>query len=224
MTANNREQAALNAYLHLLEGKGATGDHLTQRRALAMCLIPLLEQQPLDGSLYREHVEQVLQQMDKALWPAFLAAAREYYYFWTGDIKTIAAMHSSGGYDIAPPACDVPAENLRTLWESLDRETFEVAEIWPLKAYASALREEGSDKTVIDTRCKLVKLLLVRLRDAGEKDAAHYRVAVDSTVPLFAMKETRQLFLVVVREFFYFWIGDPDAPSRIVLDMQQAEI
>ena len=30
------------------------------------------------------------------------------------------------------------------------------------------------------------------------------------------------LFLIVVREFYYFWIGDPAAPSRILLDPSHA--
>lgn len=221
MNIQDREQQALDAYLRLLQSKGAGPDGLVHRKALLLGLMAALAGQPLDGALYREQVEQALQQTEKGLWPAFLAVAREYYYFWYQDIKAIAAMHANGGYDTTLLAAQPVVEDLRTVWESLDREQFSIAETWPLKAYASALREEGADKAVVETRCKLVKLLLVRLRDTAEKDAARYRNAVDSTVPLFAMKETRQLFLIVVREFFYFWIGDPEAPSQIVLDVAQ---
>ena len=31
------------------------------------------------------------------------------------------------------------------------------------------------------------------------------------------MRDTRQFFLLVAREFYYFWIGDPDAANYIVL-------
>jgi hypothetical protein len=61
-----------------------------------------------------------------------------------------------------------------------------------------------------------VKLLLVRLKDAPDKSHRIYRIAVDATIPLFTMKETRKLFLTVVREFYYFWIGDPEAASYIL--------
>ena len=78
---------------------------------------------------------------------------------------------------------------------------------------------------MVETHSKLVKLLMVRRRTAGSgaRDAHSYRVAVDSTIPLFALQETRLLFLIVVREFYYFWIGDPEAAGHIMLDAQEAE-
>lgn len=224
MTNTNREQDACNAYLRFLESKGAAADNLAQRRELLLQLLPLLAHLPLDGNAYREQIESVLQQLARPVWPAFLAVAREYYYFWAGDIKAIATMHAGGGYAITAPPEQVPQEDLRALWNSIDQEKFELAETWPLKAYASALRDEGAEKAVVETRTKLVKLLLLRLRATQAKEENLYRIAVDATIPLFAMKETRLLFLIVVREFYYFWIGDPEAASHLVLDMQQTEI
>jgi hypothetical protein len=223
MTQTNREQDAFNAYLRLLESKGATPENLAQRRGLLLQLVLLLAGQPMDGNAYRDQVENVLQQLDRTSWPAFLTVAREYYYFWASDIKSIAAMHAGGGYDVAHLPDYVPLEGLQSLWNSIDQEKFELAETWPLKAYASALRDEGADKPVVETRSKLVKLLLLRLRTGQAKEANLYRIAVDTTTPLFALKETRWLFLIVVREFYYFWIGDPEAASHIVLDAPETE-
>lgn len=222
MTQNSREQDASNAYLRLLEGKGATPDNLAQRRALLAGLLPLLAGQPTDGNIYREQIENALDRTERTVWPAFLTVAREYYYFWASDIKSIAAMHAGGGYPVGQLQDNVPLENLRSLWNSIDQEKFELAETWPLKAYASALRDEGADKSVVETRTKLVKLLLVRLRTVKAREVNHYRMAVDAAIPLFAMRETRMLFLIVVREFYYFWVGDPEAASHLVLDVQQA--
>jgi hypothetical protein len=213
-----RETDALNAYLRLLEGKGAEPAALQQRKALALHLIPLLMQQPMEGDYYRACVEKVLPGLDHQLRPAFLAVAREYFHFWVGDIKSIAIMNASNGYDISAIAAAVPADDLKAMWASLDQERFGITETWAIKAYASALRGEGADKSVVDTRVKLVKLLLTRLRDVHEKDARSYRAAVDSTSALFGTNETRQLYLIVVREFFYFWTGDPDAGQHILLD------
>lgn len=223
MTVPEREQEAANAYLRLLQGKGANAEVLVRRQALLSVLMPLLAGQQRDGNVYRDQVELALQQLERSLWPALLSVAREYFYFWVGDFKTIAAMNSGGGFDLDAPPASVPLADLRALWDSLDQERFELAETWPLKAYASALRDEGADKAVVETRSKLVKLLLVRLRTVKGKEASQYRIGVDSTVPLFTMQETRLLFLIVVREFYYFWIGDPDAPSYIALDIQQTE-
>ena len=68
---------------------------------------------------------------------------------------------------------------------------------------------------------RLLLLLLLRLRCLTEKNARSYRTAVNATLPLFELRETRLLFLIVVREFFYFWIGDPEAPSHLILDEMQ---
>jgi hypothetical protein len=78
------------------------------------------------------------------------------------------------------------------------------------------LRFENADQTLIDTRLKLAKILLVRLRDAPDKNNKVYRTTVDATLPLFEVKKNRRLFLVVVREFFHFWAGNPDAEKFVL--------
>ena len=212
----NREQEALGAYLKLLQSKGANDALLKRRETFLSGLITALAGKPNDGSVYRQVVEQLLDQADKRDWSFCLATARQYFPFWVNDIKAIAALNAEAGFDIESMQWQ-PAEcNLKTLWTTLDQEKFGVAETWPLKAYTLALRQEGAEQSLVDMRVKLVKLLLVRLRDAPDKNHWIYRIAVDSTLPLFTMKETRKLFLTVVREFYYFWIGDPEAASHIL--------
>jgi hypothetical protein len=215
---DNREKEALAAYLKLLQHKGADGGLLKRREAFLSRLIAALSDKPAEGSVYREAVEAVLEDTPTSDWPVFLAIAREYYPFWISDIKAIAALNSEAGFNVEPVQWQ-PAEcNLKTLWAMLDKEKLSVAETWPLKGYMMALRQEGAEQSLVDTRAKLVKLLLVRLKDAPDKNSRTYRIAVDATLPLFTMKETRKLFLTVVREFYYFWIGDPDATSYILSD------
>lgn len=217
MIEHKREMEALHTYLRLLAGKGANADDLSLRQALAELLLPFLSSQPLDGKIYRQQVELVLARIDKQQWPAFLAVAREYFYFWMDDIKGVAALNAVGGFDLKLPSTQAGSESLKTLWQSLEGETFSVAENWPIKAYLSALRIEGVEKDVIEIRTRLAKLLMVRLRELNEKDSLAYRGVVDSMLPLFEMRETRCLFQLVVREFYYFWIGDPEASSHLVL-------
>lgn len=212
----NREQEALGAYLKLLRNKGANDALLKRREAFLSKLIAALEGKPNDSHIYRQAIEQLLDQADKSDWPFYLAVAREYFPFWTNDIKAIAALNAEAGFDVEPVQWQPLECNLKTLWAMLDQEKFSVAETWPLKAYTLALRQEGAEQSLVDTRVKLVKLLLVRLKDAPDKNHRIYRIAVDSTLPLFTMKETRKLFLTVVREFYYFWIGDPEAASHIL--------
>lgn len=211
-----REQEALHAYLNLLQNKGADEASLAQRRQFLTELMPMLGDVANEGMSYRDAVENLLDGMDKADWPFGLAVAREYFPFWTSDIKAIAALNAEAAFDPEPLQWQPLECNLKTLWHTLDKEQFSVVETWPIKAYTLALRQEGATQALVDTRVKLVKLLLVRLKDAPDKNQKIYRIAVDATVPLFDMKQTRRLFLAVVREFYYFWIGDPDAINYIL--------
>lgn len=218
MTAPDREQKALDAYLKLMQNRGAGEENLAQRRGLLEKLLPMLSGVPAEGGFYRDAIDDAISRINRNDWPFFLALTREYYHFWVDDFKAIAALHASGGFEVEPPAPALLEEKLKQVWQRLDTEKFSVPEMWPLKAYMAALREEGAEKSVVETRQKLVKLLLIQLREVNEKNGKTYRAAVESMLPLFVMKETRLLFLAVVREFFYFWMGDPEAASHITLE------
>jgi len=217
MANTDREFVALNAYLKLMSNKGADDANIARRKEFLLRLIPLLAGKALQVEIYRTHVDQLLKLSDKTLHPFFMGVAHEYQRFWINDIKAIAALHSSGGFNVAPKVAPVPIESLETLWKTVEKEQFSVTEKWPLKAYASALREEGASQDVVETRSRLVKLLLLRLREVDGKDGDHYRAAAHALLPLFELKDTRSMFLAVVREFYYFWIGDPNAVKFIIM-------
>ncbi|MDP2248440.1 MAG: hypothetical protein Q8J65_09940 [Nitrosomonadales bacterium] len=213
----NREQEALTAYLKLLKNKGADEASLNKRQDFLMRLFPLIQKIESDGLAYRESVEHLLDSVDRLEWPFSLAVAREYFHFWIKDFKSIAALNADAGFDVNPIRWQPVDLDLKALWKTLDSAKFVTAENWPLKAYNLALRQAGAELVLVETRTKLVKILLIRLREAPQKSSKHYRVAVDSTVPLFEKNDTRRLFFAVVREFYYFWIGDPDAADRVTL-------
>ena len=52
---------------------------------------------------------------------------------------------------------------LKALTDSLETEKFETSETWPLKAYTQALRFEGAELSLVDTRIKLAKIMLLSL-------------------------------------------------------------
>ena len=106
--------------------------------------------------------------------------------------------------------------SLSGIWKTIDQEKFSTTDSWALKAYSKALRNENAEQMLIDTRVKLAKILLVRLKDAPDKSNKVYRTTVDATLPLFEVKKNRRLFLVVVREFFHFWSGNPEAEKYIL--------
>lgn len=215
MMSENREQEALGVYLKLLKNKGADEVALKKRQAFLDRLFPAIQDVAYEGAAYREAVERVLNGIDKLEWPFSLAVAREYFDFWIKDFKSIAALNADARFEVNPIDWQPVDLDIKAVWKTLDKAKFDTVENWPIKAYSQALRQAGAEQGLVDTRVKLVKLLLVRLREAPQKSSKHYRISVDATVPLFEKNDTRRLFFAVVREFYYFWIGDPDAASHV---------
>ena len=213
--SNQRETDALSAYLTYLSNKGVPTAEMQQREEFLNILTPKLEGVTHNGAFYRDAVESLETKHPKLNWAVFLPVAREFFLFWMDDFKAIASLSPESAFD--PKAVIwVPADcDLQQLWLSLDKEKFSMTESWPIKGYAKALKDAGATPAVIEARVKLAKLLLLRIRSAPDVDAKYYRICVDTTAPLFTMKETRRLFLVVVREFYYFWAGSPDAEKFV---------
>ena len=216
MSIQEREQTALEVYLKLLKSKGFGPETFVQRINFLNKLMPFLADKPLDGGEYRLALEDFMDDVAETDWPESLVIAREYYPFWCGDLKAVSNLSKSVQKDSLPIDWKPIEVALATLWHSVDQEKFGTTDSWALKAYSKALRNENAEQTLIDTRLKLAKILLVRLRDAPERDNRSYRTTVDATLPLFEVRKNRRLFLVVVREFFYFWSGNPEAEKFVL--------
>jgi hypothetical protein len=211
MTFLRRQQTSLDAYLNLLENKGADADNLARRRDLLEKLLPFLAKKPVKSEYFRNAVDEALTEIDKNDWPFFLAIVRDFHYFWINDFKAIAALQKSGGLHVSPELPQTPEGSLKNLWEQLSKEKFSITEKWPLNAYKHALKNEGLENEAVEVRVKMAQLLLLQLRKVDGKSGTVYRLAVESMLPVFLKKETSELFLWVVREFFHFWLGDPNA-------------
>lgn len=212
------EKEAISAYLKLLQAKGAASNVLHRRALFLDKLSTQLTGKTRDSFEYRTVIEEVMETIPADDWYESLTAAREFYPFWLKDIKAIAALNINPGFDINPAQWKPDQTTLKTLTDRLVTEKFDTSENWPLKAYAQALRYEGAEQSTVDTRVKLAKIILMRLRSAPEKNNKAYRITVDQTLPLFNIKQNRCLFLVVVREFYHFWSGNPDAANMVLQD------
>lgn len=211
-----REQQALEVYFKLLTAKGFGPETFVQRISFLNKLLPLLADKNPNGGEYRLAIELMMDSIAESDWPESLIIAREYYPFWIDDLKAVAQFCKSATKDQLPIEWKPVEVSLSSLWHNVDQEKFSTTDSWALKAYTKALRNENAEQTLIDTRLKLAKVLLVRLRDAPDKSNKIYRTTVDATLPLFEVKKNRRLFLVVVREFFHFWSGNPDAEKYIL--------
>ncbi len=213
-----REKEAISAYLKLLQAKGASNAVLHRRASFLENLSPDLANLVLNGNEYRTFIENIMDTIQADEWHENLTAAREFYPFWIKDIKAITTLNINQGFETNLLQWKPDHATLKSLIDGLQTEKFEMTENWPLKAYTQTLRSEGAEQELVDTRVKLAKIILIRLRNAPEKTHKSYRAAIDLTLPLFNIKQNRKLFLVVVREFYYFWSGNPNAASMVLKD------
>lgn len=220
----DREQEAINAYFKILRHKGAQDSSLKRRIEFLNKLVAELKGVPHEGTDYRLAVNRLMDREPGDDWPYNLTIVRQYYPFWKKDMKSIAALNSGSMFEIE--AIDWRPANvaLNVLWDNVDSIKLELTESWPLKAYIQALKDEGSLPDLVETRAKLAKILLARLKDAPVRDEKIYRLAVDATLPLFSLMQNRRLFQVVVREFFYFWEGHPEAASYVLKETRSAAV
>lgn len=218
MTFLRRQQTSLEAYLKLMESKGADPANITRRRELLEKLLPFLAKKPVRGEYYRNAIDESMALIDKSDWPFFLTIVRDFYHFWVNDFKAIAALHKSGSFSLAIELPKTPEGSLKELWAQLSTEKFNISEKWPINAYKAALLNEGLEKDIVEIRVKIAQLLLIQLRKVEGKNGNIYRLAVESMLPVFLKKETTELFIGVVREFFHFWLGDPNAAECITSD------
>lgn len=216
MNIDPREQQAMEVYIKLLTGKGFGPETFVPRVSFLNKLMPLLANKELNGREYRTAIETIMDTIANDDWPESLVVAREYYAFWINDLKAVSLFSKNATEDPLPIDWKPIEVTLSSLWYAVDAEKFGTTDSWALKGYTKALRFENADQTLIDTRLKLAKILLVRLRDAPDKNNKIYRTAVDATLPLFEVKKNRRLFLVVVREFFHFWAGNPEADKFVL--------
>jgi len=209
----SREKEAADAYLKFLQGKGAPNHALYLRSRFLDSFMEKLKGKIKARKAFASALEETLVGLPQEERFKALNTAREYFPFWMNDIKAIAMFEEYYGFNVSKVKWEPKHSTLQSITDELETERLHDSESQSLNAYRQILKKLGADKSVIETRSKLAKIIMLRLRDAPESNHANYRISVDMTLPLFHKKEIRQLYLDVVREFYYFWLNDPDAET-----------
>jgi hypothetical protein len=200
------ENEALNAYLSFLRGKGIAQSSLDARIEFLTRLISGLVAKPYDRNAYAGALNMIMKKTRDQAWHFHMQVAREFYPFWMQDIKAIALLSEQYGTHNVVDWTPLPT-TLKQITYMLETVIFDETESAQLERYLHTMRQQGLPKGVIVVKLRLAKIMLLRLREAPQKSGAIYRVAVDMTLPLFRLKNSRQLFLNVVREFFEVWMA-----------------
>lgn len=200
-----REHIAINAYLKLLQSKGMSAGELYKRSAFLDKFAPKLNQKTLNAADFSQALDDTVVDIATKDKSFTLEIAREFFPFWMQDIKTIAVFNASYGFDLTSIQWKPIPSSLDELTANIKELNFSKDEKKSLNNYMRTMLENGADKTIVDTRSKLAKLILIKLREAPVKNNKTYRMAVDMILPLFTIGEIRQLFLTVVSEFYMHW-------------------
>lgn len=207
MRTIREEEEALEAYFKFLTLKGVSQPQLDARGAFLNEVVTRLQSKQQTREMYAETLNALMPRATDAKWLDCVTIAREFYPFWMQDIKAIACLTNSYGADLQTIEWKPLPTSLVVLSESLKQEVFNEQESLLLEQYLNLLHEQALERHAGLVRIKLAKIILLRLRDAPLRNNLVYRMAVDVTLPLFRQKKSRQLFLAVVREFFYLWIN-----------------
>jgi hypothetical protein len=208
---NSREKQATDAYLKFLQAKGAPSGILYRRSRFLDVFMDHLQNQEQTRKAFALALEETLIHLTQEDKSSALNTAREYFLFWTDDIKAIALFNAHYGFSTKEVKWKPKHITLKALTKNLDREVFNEEESLSLENYLKSIANLGADRSIIETRRKFAKIILLRLKEAPTKNHTTYRISVDLTFPLFQTQEIRDLYLEVVREFYHYWENDPIA-------------
>jgi hypothetical protein len=201
-----KEEKALSAYIKFLQGKNVSSEAIALRAKFLEKLTILLQGKSTREE-YGSALETALKVEGNIERHQQLNIAREFFPFWIGDVKMIARMSETYGYDLSISQLKpLPAISV----EELNNYKLDGNEADLLNRYAELMKEQNQSEDVVQARLRLAKLVLLRLRDIPIKNNVSYRMAVEVTLPLFNVDDIRQRFLLAVREFFYIWIAKVD--------------
>lgn len=211
----SREEEAQKAYVKLLTGQGVSQRVLIQREFTIIRLSAYLKDIPCTGNNYRQAVDRFVASIDTSEIPMVLPVVREFFSFWVGDIKAIAAMSQAKVFNGNVPVVTATQDELFKHWYDLDKTMMSSAEKRILEAFLTDSEAKGFDPAAFKERMRMAKCLLISLRNVAHKQSHSYRLMVDRNMPLFNAIGNQHKFLSVAREFYYFWRGDMLKPQQI---------
>ncbi|RXZ45351.1 hypothetical protein [Crenobacter cavernae] len=199
----------VQAYLSLLARRGADPQVLLARQRLLGQLLPHLNGIRYDG--YRVAVETFLAGCRNGERGAALQCAREYFYFWIGDVRRLASVAGRQGFSTREVALENSA-GFQSLRERMGQEGF-VRFPPSLDIYLGHLYEHGLSSGELSRRESLVQALIYLLNGAPYLPE-RYRMAVDALLMHFSELADKSAVVSLAREFFYYWVSVPPASAR----------
>lgn len=205
-----REKQSTKAYLRFLESKGATTRMLYLRSRFLDSLTPNLVDQVQTRQAFANALKATMDTIGDEDKQDALHISREFFAFWMNDIKAIAKFESTYGFTTEATQWKPDVGSMKNISKQIDQMSLSAKERDAIINYNDKLNSPNNDKSYIEKRVKLAKVMLVCLRDAPNNNHMVYRTAVDIMLPLFQSREVKQRYLEVAREFYHIWKKSSD--------------
>lgn len=216
---------ALQNYLASIQARDKAPASLDRRREFLERIIALMARaspEAFSPAMYRIAVARVLPQF--AVGPQamlFKATAREFSHY-LADAE--GSRNGIGETDSAPaPEIEIDApDTLEKLLEDaaarawyvthLGRLQRQVRDLRNLERYMQNLRERGVSARLVERQGRLLGGLLSLLAP-HHGNALAYRAGVSAVLNILSADANQQkAFVEIAREFYYYWLQDPDDP------------
>lgn len=125
------------------------------------------------------------------------------------DIKAIAKFEERYGFDTQAIHWEPNPKSYKALTSAVETNIFSNDETRCLDDYTEEVISHVNDGPLKRKNLTLAKTLIVRLRDAPDKNHLIYRKAIDLTVELFKDNDMKTQYLTVARELYPFWKSTP---------------
>jgi hypothetical protein len=226
MTIHTPHFDALRAYLNLLERNITKKADVSLKEHFARLLISQLHDEPVNNVSYRIAVDALLESLPADYKTDAVRVAREFFPFLVSDIRSVVAMMKTGSYrELLGSNTAVADSNIKSMADLIaisEAQIFSDQESALYDKYLACLGSLGTEAGEITIRARISKSLLYLTRDIDVRPDL-YRSVIESVLPILTSEESRQYFLLVAREFYYFLAESPDAAARINAGAETSE-
>lgn len=214
---------ALDKYLTQARERDISSASLEKRQRFLERLIELVGDDSFSPAMYRIAVARVLPEFSRSgETMLYKATAREFSHF-LADAEG-SQKPEFGDTDAArAPEVEIEApESMDRLLEDaasrswyvthLGRLERQVRDLRNLERYLQSLRERGVSSRLVERQGRLLGGMLSLLAP-HHGNALTYRAGVSAMLNLLSDDTSQQrIFVEIAREFYYFWLEDPDNP------------
>jgi len=166
-------------------------------------------------SAYRNAVQPYIESLNEDDKSFGVDLIREFYSFWYKEqqpdvlSEDVDILHR---YIFKKSDAD---EQLFEKWNAADNIKLSSEELNVLQNYVEVLVSLSIGYNAVKVRKKMAKLILLELRHLPDLKSNNYRAAVNKLQEMIKSKDLKMFFGYLSREFYYFWINDPEAEKHI---------